>query len=115
MALYPITAKIISGGNFRLPNQDKLKRQNDLSCNLFILVLSVTVMTYEITTLFKWTLSVADTDLQIGGGVVSKTFFSALRASVWSKNKGGGPPGPSPAATDFIPGTPVLSEYLLAH
>ena len=33
-----------------------------------------------------------------GRGVpVSKTIFSALRASVWSNNKGGGgPPGPSP-------------------
>ena len=51
--LYHITAKIISGGRFRLPNQDKLKRQNDLSCNLFILVLSVTIMTYVIITLFK--------------------------------------------------------------
>ena len=48
--------------------------------------------------------SVADPDLQIagggrssrpwnkGGGSVSKKFFSALRASFWSKNKGGGPP-----------------------
>ena len=32
-----------------------------------------------------------DTDLQIrGGGGGLKHFFSALRASVWSKNKGGG-------------------------
>ena len=33
-----------------------------------------------------------DTDLQIrgGGGGCLKHFFSALRASVWSKNKGGG-------------------------
>ena len=33
-----------------------------------------------------------DTDLKIrrGGGCL-KDFFSALRASVWSKNKGGGP------------------------
>ena len=34
-----------------------------------------------------------DTDLQIrggGGGGVIKNLFSALRASVWSKNKGGG-------------------------
>ena len=25
-----------------------------------------------------------------------KKFFSALRATVWSKNRGGGPPGPLP-------------------
>ena len=34
------------------------------------------------------------------GGAVSKTFFSALRVSVWSKNKGGrpDPPYPSPGS-----------------
>ena len=48
-------------------------------------------------------MAVPDPDLEIkggrgegGGGVgvgaVSKKMFSALRASVWSKNKGGGPP-----------------------
>ena len=31
-------------------------------------------------------------DSEIKGGPVSKNFFSALRASVWSKDKGG--PGP---------------------
>ena len=32
-----------------------------------------------------------------GGGAVSKIFFLALRATVWSENKGvPGPPGPSP-------------------
>ena len=33
-----------------------------------------------------------------GGGGLQKKLFSALRASVWSKNKGGwaGPPGPLP-------------------
>ena len=30
---------------------------------------------------------------------VPKKFFSALWASVWSKNRGGGPPGPSPGST----------------
>jgi len=55
--------------------------------------------------------TVADLDLQIkgggrdghpdreirGGGRSQKKFFSVLRASVWSKNKGGqGPPGPLP-------------------
>ena len=53
--------------------------------------------------------AVADPDLQIrgprssrsrhkgwGGGAVSKKKFSALLASVWSKNKGGAPPGPLP-------------------
>ena len=35
-----------------------------------------------------------------GGPGLKKNFFSALRASVWSKNKGGrGPPGPSPGST----------------
>ena len=39
-----------------------------------------------------------------GGGVVSKKIFSALRGSVWSKNKaeGAGPPGYSPgSATEY--------------
>ena len=54
--------------------------------------------------------AVADPDLQIrgppssrprhkgwgGGEAVSKKTFSALLASVWSKNKGGAPPGPLP-------------------
>ena len=44
--------------------------------------------------------SVADPDLQIReGGRSPKRFFSALRASFWSKNKrGAGPPGPSPGS-----------------
>ena len=29
-------------------------------------------------------------------GAVEKKFFSAPRATVWSKNTGGGPPGPLP-------------------
>ena len=38
-------------------------------------------------------------DPEIRGGPVSKIFFSALRASVWSKIKGVvGPPGPSPGS-----------------
>ena len=59
--------------------------------------------------------TVADPDLQIGEGGVGhldpekrggslKKFFSALRTSVWSKNKGDAraPPGPSPgSATDI--------------
>ena len=58
--------------------------------------------------------AVADPDLQVrggggghpdpeimgGGGGLQTNFFSALRASVWSKNKGmpgpPGPPGPFP-------------------
>ena len=69
--------------------------------------------------------SSADSDLQITGGrggrggpdpeirgAVSKTFFSALWASVWSKNKGR---GPSPGSTtekvgDERCGTKVESE-----
>ena len=34
-----------------------------------------------------------------GGGWFPKTFFSALQASVSSKNKGAGSPGPSPGST----------------
>ena len=40
-------------------------------------------------------------DPDIKGGAVSKKIFSALWASVWSKNKGGqgpGPLGPSPGS-----------------
>ena len=50
-------------------------------------------------------LAVADADLQKrgwgGGGVGSglQNLFSALRASVWSKNKGGGSAWPSPPLT----------------
>ena len=39
--------------------------------------------------------------LDKAGGAVSKKMFSALRASVWSKNKGeegAGPLGPSPGS-----------------
>ena len=37
-----------------------------------------------------------------GGGSLQKNLFG-LWASVWSKNKGGGPPGPSPrAATELL-------------
>ena len=50
----------------------------------------------------------ANPDLQIRGEggeeAVSKKIFSALQASVWSKNKGGGgpgPPGPSPRSATF--------------
>ena len=70
--------------------------------------------TYGVVSSFSWWwliaslrfsryISVADPDLQIRGGgrssrpwqkeaAVSKKFFSALRAAVWSKNKGGGLP-----------------------
>ena len=34
----------------------------------------------------------ADPDIRGKGGLVSKKIFLALRASVWSKNQGGGPP-----------------------
>ena len=42
--------------------------------------------------------TVADPDLQIRGGgkPVSKQFFSALRPSFWSKNKGGAGPRAPP-------------------
>ena len=55
-----------------------------------------------------WYINKADTDIQITGGGhpeirgmpgLNKKNFSALRASVWSKNKGGrgaGSPGPLP-------------------
>ena len=47
-----------------------------------------------------------------GGGAVSKKIFSALRASVWSKNKwgGGGGPGPSPGSLD-----PPLEHSRIGH
>ena len=38
--------------------------------------------------------AVADPDLQVRGRESHKNFFSALRASVWSKNKGGPPQDP---------------------
>ena len=37
-----------------------------------------------------------------GGGAVSKNFFSAIRASVWSKNKGGPPLYPPLQAEAFL-------------
>ena len=44
-----------------------------------------------------------------GGGVVGgglqKKFFSVIRASFWSKNKGWpGPPGPSPSSSTVLRG-----------
>ena len=58
-------------------------------------------------------LAVPDPDLEIkgGGGVgvgaVSPKKFSALRASVWSKNKGGTSPG---SATDWCRITKVRDQ-----
>ena len=47
--------------------------------------------------------TVADPDLQIRGGPgLQKNFFFALRASVWSKNKGGGGGGGSPGPLPWI-------------
>ena len=44
------------------------------------------------------------------GGRSLKIFFSALRASVWSQNKGGaGPPGPSPRSAT------VQSNYIIDY
>ena len=37
--------------------------------------------------------AVIQTRIQVGGGGSPQILFSALGASVWSKNKGGGPPG----------------------
>ena len=37
-----------------------------------------------------------------GGGAVSKKFFSALRASVWSKNKGGQAPALDPSLLNHL-------------
>ena len=77
-------------------------------------------------------LAVPDPDLEIrgggGGGRSSrpldsgerspKKVFSALRASVWSKNKGGGPgpPGPSPRpATVWYMPQPISGGDALMH
>ena len=45
-----------------------------------------------------------------GGGAVSKKHFSAPRASVWSKNKGGGPPRPLPWIRQCIQGSLTLTD-----
>ena len=42
-----------------------------------------------------------------GGGAVSKKFFFALQASVWSKNKEGPGPGPSPISVTVKPVCPI--------
>ena len=57
-----------------------------------------------------WNTPVQDLDLEIrrgGGGRLQKKMFSALRVSVWSKNKGGGadPPGPSPGSATVPSGS----------
>ena len=48
-----------------------------------------------------------DPDIRGGGGLATKNFFSALRASFWSENKGRpGPPEPLPwirLSTYFFP------------
>ena len=42
-------------------------------------------------------------DKEGGGGQSQKEFFSALRASVWSKNKGGpSPQGPTPGSVTGV-------------
>ena len=46
-----------------------------------------------------------DPQIREGGGRSPKKIFSALQASVWSKNKGGGgagPPGPSPGSATAL-------------
>ena len=63
----------------------------------------------------------ADPDLEIrgaviqtlgGGGGLPKNFFSALRASVWSRNKGvPGPPGPSLGSATACWGRKYRSLY----
>ena len=63
-------------------------------------------------------LTVPDRDLEIrgapshpdplmGGGAVSKKFFFALWASVWSKNKGDPGLGPSPISVTVNPVCPI--------
>ena len=47
-----------------------------------------------------------------GGGAVSKKMFSALRASVWSKNKGGPDPFPRSATAVNIPIAPRAQSVL---
>ena len=50
-----------------------------------------------------------------GGGWSLKKFFSALRASVWSTNKGGGegqPPGPLPWSCHCMVNSMMLSTYI---
>ena len=44
-----------------------------------------------------------DSEIRGGGGGFQKPFFSDLRASVWSRNKGGpGPPGPFPRSATVV-------------
>ena len=60
--------------------------------------------------------AVADPDLQIrGGGGGLKKMFSALRASVWAKNKGAGPPGPSPGSVTAQTTHPSSLHFLRCH
>ena len=56
-----------------------------------------------------------DPKIRRGRGRPPEIFFSALRASFWSKNKGGGgasPPGPSPGSANEIDGH-IKNLYLL--
>ena len=51
-----------------------------------------------------------------GRGRSPKKLFSALRASVWSQNKGGRPPGPSPGSvTAIIKATIVFVSLTQCH
>ena len=43
-----------------------------------------------------------DPEIRVGGDSLKKN-FSALWTSVWSKNKGVRPPGPSLGSTTFVP------------
>ena len=51
-------------------------------------------------------------DPEIRGGPVSKKIFSVLLASVWSRNKGGGPSGLLPWIRHWNGKQPVLPLYL---
>ena len=53
-----------------------------------------------------------DPDLEIRGGGSPKNFFSALGASVWSKNRGAGPPDSATVQFSLARNT-TLDEDLL--
>ena len=69
------------------------------------------MMVFPFSNWYRRFKAVADPDLQTGGGgVVWKKIFSTLRASVSSKNKGGGPCLDTP-----LPSSPGRRDLLITH
>ena len=91
------------------PKTDRLANVNVVADSDFQIRGGGVINTYIHTHLHVFYL---ESDPEIRGGPVSKKIFSALLASVWSKNKGGGPSGLLPWIRHWNGKQPVSPLYL---